>query len=156
MALNPLVDSRDVRFVLFELLEAEKLLKYPKFSHLDKDAFESTLDLAERIAVNYFYPSNAQGDKEGGCTYDPQTKEVTVPEGVKAAFKAYVEAGFLTMRVGQDFGGMDMPHTIGTACSEFFEAGNTAASMYCGLALGAALLIFLYGTQEQKMTYCPT
>ena len=155
MALNPLVDSRDVRFVLFELLEAEKLLKYSAFSHLDKDTFDSTLDLAEKIAVNYFYPSNAQGDKEGGCKYNPQTKEVTVPEGVKAAFRAYVEAGFLTMRVGQDFGGMGMPHTIGTACSEYFEAGNTAASMYCGLALGAALLIFLYGTQEQIMTYCP-
>ena len=155
MALNPLVDSRDVRFVLFEMLETEKLLKYPAFSHLDKDTFESTLDLAEKIAVNYFYPSNAVGDKEGGCKYNPETKEVTVPEGVKAAFKAYVDAGFLSLRVGQDFGGVGMPHAMGTACSEYFEAGNTAAHMYCGLALGAALLIFLFGTKEQIMTYCP-
>src|SRR4030042_300891 len=155
MALNPLVDSRDVRFVLFEMLEAEKLLQYPQFSHLDKETFESTLELAEKIAVNYFYPSNAQGDKEGGCKYNPETKEVTVPEGVKAALKAYNEAGFLSMRVSTELGGMGMPHAIATACNEYFEAGNTGAHMYAGLTMGAAYLISLYGTQEQTTTYCP-
>lgn len=154
MALNPLVDSRDVRFVLFEMLESEKLLKYPNFSHLDRDTFESTLDLCEKIAVNHFYPSNAQGDKEGGCKYDPATKKVTVPQVVKEAWQAYVNAGFLTMRVDAALGGMGMPDTIAVACSEYYEAGNTSAHMYVGLALGAALLISLYGTQEQIDTYC--
>jgi alkylation response protein AidB-like acyl-CoA dehydrogenase len=155
MALNQLVDSRDVRFVLFEMLEAEKLLKYDKFSHLDRDTMDETINLAERIAVDYFYPSNAEGDKQGGCTYDPAAKTVTVPDGVKAAFKAYVDAGFLSLRVDQAMGGMGMPDVIASACSEYFEAGNTAAHMYAGLALGAAYLISLYGTEDQIQTYCP-
>ncbi|MBN2161046.1 MAG: acyl-CoA dehydrogenase, partial [Spirochaetes bacterium] len=155
MALNPLVDSRDVRFVLFEMLEADKLLKFDKFSHLDMEAFESTLDLAEKIAVNHYYPANSAGDKEGGCTYDPKTKEVRVPDCIKEAYRAYIDAGFLMMRVGTDMGGMGMPDTVATACSEYFEAGCTAAHMYTGLILGASLLIFLYGTPEQIQTYCP-
>ena len=74
MALNPLVDSRDVRFVIFEMLELEKLIKYKRFAELDKDMFEETLNLAEKIAVDHFYTSNAEGDKTG-LKYNPETQQ---------------------------------------------------------------------------------
>lgn len=154
MAKNMLVDSRDVQFVLYEMLEVDKLTENPKFADHDKDIFNDTIELAERIAVQHFYPSNAAGDKEGGAKYNPETKEVTVTEGVKEAWKAYLEAGFLSLRIPVEYGGMGMPDIIATACSEYFEAGNTSAHMYSGLALGASLLIYLYGTEEQIATYC--
>ena len=56
MALNPLVDSRDIRFVLFEMLEVDKLgEKYPKYADYDKDMYEDILELAERLAVDKIY-----------------------------------------------------------------------------------------------------
>ena len=58
MASNPLVDSRDMRFVLFEMLQADRLTSHEKFSMFDRDMFESTLDLAEKIAVERVYPAN--------------------------------------------------------------------------------------------------
>jgi hypothetical protein len=52
MALNAIIDSRDVRFVLFEILELEKFTKkYPKYADYDRDTLEGALDLAEKIAV---------------------------------------------------------------------------------------------------------
>jgi hypothetical protein len=54
MALNPLVDSRDVRFVIFEMLELDKINRYECFAGMDRDIFEDTLNLAEKIAVGYF------------------------------------------------------------------------------------------------------
>ena len=51
MALNKLVDSRDVRFVLFELLDMESLKKFPRYADYDRDIYEDTLVLAEKIAV---------------------------------------------------------------------------------------------------------
>ena len=65
MALNPLVDSRDVRFVLFEMLEIEKFGRYPAYADFDRDVYEEIMQLAERIAVNDFYPTNREGDKTG-------------------------------------------------------------------------------------------
>ena len=59
MSLNPLVDSRDLRFVVFEMLELEKLNRFERFSDFDRDVYDDTLNLAEKIAVEQFYTSNA-------------------------------------------------------------------------------------------------
>lgn len=56
MALNPLLDSRDLRFALFEVLEADKFNQYEKFADFDRDTYEATLELAEQIAVELVYP----------------------------------------------------------------------------------------------------
>ncbi|HPC39987.1 MAG TPA: acyl-CoA dehydrogenase [Spirochaetota bacterium] len=152
MALNPLVDSRDVRFVLFELLEIEKLGQYPAYADFDRDMYEEILQLAERIAVNTFYPANREGDRIG-VSYDPQKKEVRTPDVFKPAYRAYVEAGFLNITGKPDHGGMGMPLTIGNACEEFFSAANGPLLGYPGLTRGAAELINNFGTDDQKRLY---
>ncbi|HQL44856.1 MAG TPA: acyl-CoA dehydrogenase N-terminal domain-containing protein, partial [Spirochaetota bacterium] len=72
MSLNPLVDTRDTRFVLFEVLGVDKLTQYPRFADFDKDTFEDVLNLAETIAVEQVYPANMDGDKIG-VKYEPDT-----------------------------------------------------------------------------------
>ncbi len=60
MALNSLVDVRDAKFVLFEMLEIDKLgEKYPQYADYDKDTMVSTYDLAEQIAIEQVYPASA-------------------------------------------------------------------------------------------------
>jgi alkylation response protein AidB-like acyl-CoA dehydrogenase len=153
MAKNQLVDSRDVRFVLYEMLGVDKLNeKFEKYADYDKDIYDSTIELAETIAVDKFYPSNAESDKEG-VIFDPSTNEVKVPQSTKDAVNALCEAGFITLSFDQDHGGMGMPGAVSTACLEYFNAGNTAAYMYAGVMSGAAHLIHTYGTEEQKALY---
>ncbi len=152
MALNPLIDSRDVRFVLFEMLEVEKLSEFPKYADYDRDMYEDTLNLIEKISVEEIYPTNAEGDKVG-VQYNPDTKEVKAPECFKPAYKAYTEAGFIALVDDVEDGGMGMPDAVSIACSEFSCSANIAFSMYPGLTHGAALLINNFGTQEQKDLY---
>ena len=152
MALNPLIDSRDVRFVLFEMLEVEKLSQYPKYADYDRDMYEDTLNLIEKIAVEEIYPTNAEGDKIG-IQYNPDTKEVKVPECFKPAYKAYTEAGFIALVDDVEDGGMGMPDAVSIASSEYSCSANIAFSMYPGLTHGAALLINNFGNQEQKDLY---
>ena len=143
MAVNPLVDSRDLRFVLFEMLEAEKLTQYEKFSDFDKDTFEATLELAEQIAVEQIYPINAEGDKEG-VKFDPKTKKVTIPESFKPAMSVFCEAGFPGLATAPEFGGMGMPFSIFSATSETFIAGSVAWYMFVQLSVGAMNLVRNY------------
>ena len=49
MSLNQLIDSRDVRFTLFEMLELEKLNRFDAFKDFDRSVYEDTLELAEKI-----------------------------------------------------------------------------------------------------------
>jgi alkylation response protein AidB-like acyl-CoA dehydrogenase len=152
MALNPLVDSRDVRFVLFEVLQADKLSKYDKFSGFDKDTYEATLELAEQLAVKRVYPANAEADKTG-AKYDPETKSVTIPEGYKSAMKLYKESGFSGLGNDPEWGGVGMPEVICRAVIDYFSAAAVAFIIYDTLKGGASRLIENFGSEDLKKTY---
>jgi hypothetical protein len=152
MAINPIVDSRDVRFILFEMLEIEKLSKHEKFSEFDKDTYEDVLNLAENIAVQKVYPINSIADKKG-TSYDPATKTVTIPDEYKAGLDAYYEAGFMSMPIEQENGGMGMPEVIYSATTDFFSCASVAFTMYPMLSVGALNMIthFLPESPEKKI-----
>ncbi len=152
MSLNPLVDSRDVRFVVFEMLEIDKINRYERFTELDRDMYEDTLNLAEKIAVDQFLTSNADGDKIG-LKYNSDTHEVKVPESFHKGFKAYIEAGFHNLAFPPEEGGMGMPVTIAFASQEYFNAGNTSLGMYCSTLTGTAHLLMAYGSEEVKKMF---
>ncbi|MFO7570733.1 MAG: acyl-CoA dehydrogenase [Smithellaceae bacterium] len=152
MALNPLLDSRDLRFVLFEALGADKLNQYEKFADFDKDTYEATLELAEQIAVEQVYPANAEADKIG-AKYDPETKTVTVPAGFHTAMATYRESGFSGLSNGAEYGGTGMPETIYRAVMEYFCAAGVAFSSYDTLKVGACNLIINHGSDELKKIY---
>jgi alkylation response protein AidB-like acyl-CoA dehydrogenase len=150
MAINPIVDSRDVRFILFEMLEADKLTQYEKYSAFDKDMFEDVLSLAETIAVEQVYPINAAADKKHAL-YKPDTKEVIIPEEYFPGLKAYYDAGFLGLTNDPEIGGMGMPECIGQAAMDYFSAASVAFSMYPALSVGALNLVknFYQGDDKQ-------
>ena len=147
MSLNPLIDSRDVRFTLFEMLELEKLNRYERFQDFDRSVYEDTLELAEKIAIQQFYPSNADGDKTG-LKFDAKTGEVKVPESFHKGFNAYVESGFHSLAIPQEIGGTGLPSSLSMACSEYFNAGNTSLTMYCGSITGAIAIIAPFANKE--------
>ncbi len=153
MALNPLVDSRDIKFVLFELLEVEKLSeRFPQYEDFDRETYDEFLSLAERIAVEQIYPASSLGDKEG-CTYDPETKEVKIPQSYKEPLDVYYEAGFIGVSDDPEIGGMGMPASIGVSCTEIMCAGSLPLLMYPGLSHGSMRLINNFGTDDLKKKY---
>jgi len=153
MALNPIVDTRDVKFIVFELLEADKLTEYSKFADFDKDTFDEVINLSEKIAVEQVYPVNMEADKEG-VKYKPETKEVIIPKVYKAGLDAYYEAGFLGISVDPEFGGMGMPDIIHQVTNDYFTSAGVAFSMYSALSIGALNLIKNFGADDTKYLIC--
>ncbi len=149
MAVNPIVDSRDVRFILFEMLEMDSLTKYPKFADFDRETFESVIDLAETIAVEKVYPINSAADKKHAI-YKPDTKEVIIPEEYFPGLDAYHEAGFLGIAVPQEMGGMGMPEVIFAVATDYFSCASVAFTMYPMLSIGAMNLVKNFYTGPDK------
>jgi len=154
MSLNQLVDSRDVRFTLFEMLELEKLSRFDRFKEIDRSVYEDTLELAEQIAIEQFYPSNRDGDANG-LKFDPKKNEVKVPESFHKGFKAYIDAGFHSLPFPAESGGSGLPSTISMAASEYFNAGNTSLNMYCGGIQGVIAVLGLFGSDELQRMFVP-
>ncbi len=155
MAVNQIIDTRDVRFVLFELLEIEKFIKkYPRYGDFDRNTLESTLDLAEKVAVEKIYPTFIESDRQG-CEYNPQTKEVKIPQCYHPALNAYYEAGFYGMIESPEIGGMGVPHCVQNAVGEIIGSGNNNITMYPGLSFGAMELIHAFGKNDLQELYIP-
>ena len=81
----------EIRFVLFDLLKAEKLAEMPGFADATPDVVEAVLEEAGEFAASELQPINHSGDEEG-CHFE--NGAVTTPKGFKEAYAKFVEGGW--------------------------------------------------------------
>ncbi len=145
-----LINRRDLQFLLYELLDAEKLAQYPRYAEHSRDTFDAALDLAEGLATSQFAPHNRKADLNEPQLVDGHVR--LIPE-VRPALRAYIEAGFMRAQLDYDADGMQLPHTIATACESYFQAANVGTAAYTMLSKGAANLLAAYASDEQKRLF---
>lgn len=143
----------DMRFFLEKVLDLPAYAHLPVFANVAGDTLEAILTEGARLCEEVLFPLNKSGDDEG-CTRHADGS-VTTPAGFKAAFQTYREGGWMAMNAPEAYGGMDMPHILGTALEEYRMAANQAFSMYPGLTMGAVAAILATGSEEQKSLYVP-
>lgn len=152
MSTTPLINDRNLDFLLYEFLDTEALLERPRYQEHSKDVFTATLETAKTIAEKYFANHNAKGDCNEP-TFDGEKVQM-IPE-TKEAWDAFAEAGFLAAHYDFDEGGMQMPEIILRAAMSYVSAANISSTGYGFLTLGAANLIHSFGSQESKDKYLP-
>ena len=144
---------RDIRFVLFELLDLEKhYAQLPGAEELSREVVDAMLGEAAKLIETVIAPLNRPGDEEG-CHWSPEG--VKTPKGFKDAYKQYYEAGLGSLAGDPEYGGQGLPPSLGLVCSEMVAAANNSFSMYPGLTNGAIAAISAHGTEEQKQAYLP-
>jgi alkylation response protein AidB-like acyl-CoA dehydrogenase len=146
----PLLNRRDLQFLLYELLEVERLTQYARYAEHGRETFDAALDLAENIAAAQFAPHNRKADLNEPELVDGRVR--LIPE-VKPALDAYNAAGFLRAHLDYAEDGMQLPHVIATACDSFFQAANVGTAAYTMLSKGAANLLSVYGSEAQKSRF---
>jgi len=147
---NLLVDKRDVKFVLFEQLAIEQLSNTARYADYSKDMYDMVLEQAWKLAENEMVPANRKGDEEG-CVWEDG--KVKVPESYHRPYQLYRQGDWLAISEDVDAGGQGFPVVMGLVAIEVFGAANLSLFLYPGLTHGAARLIEIYGTEEQKRTY---
>jgi len=146
---NLIVDERDQQFVLFELLEADRLCQKPIYAEFSREMFEMILTEAQKLAVNVIFPTLVQSDREG-CRLE--NGQVYVPKCFRQPFKLFCEGGWQAMSFPVESGGQGLPMSIRTAAHEWF-GHNFSFMTYPGTLEGAAHLIEVFGTEAQKRKY---
>ena len=142
----------DMRFVLFDLLDVEKLTELPDYDEATRDLVEAVLEEGSKLCEQTLFPLNLSGDEEG-CHFENGV--VRTPKGFKEAYDTFIEGGWCGLSCDPEYGGTGMPMTINTAMQEMICASNMSFGMYPGLSQGAYEAIHLYGTDEQKALYLP-
>ena len=145
-----LVDQRDARFVLFDLLNVQALAEHSRFPQLDRESLEMLLEEAKRFSEQRLFPLNIAGDRTG-AVYANGTVRAT--PGMRNAYGEFVQGGWLTMSEEADLGGQGLPEVVKFAAHELFLAANFPFMCFVNLTHDAAKLIDLFGTDEQKSVY---
>jgi alkylation response protein AidB-like acyl-CoA dehydrogenase len=146
---NQIVDERDQQFILYEMLEADKLCEHEKYADFSKDMFDMILTEAQKFATEEILPTLAESDKQG-CRLE--NGQVYVPECFHKPYKLFCEGGWIGMSVPPEEGGQGLPQTVTTAAVDWFYH-NFSFVAYPFATEGAAHLILTYGTEEQKRMY---
>ena len=144
---------RDIQFVMHELLDTEATFKQlPAYADLDVDTINAVVEEAGKFSSQVIFPLNHTGDQEG-CILNGT--EVTTPQGYKAAYKQYVEAGWPALSCDPEYGGQGLPVTLNNALYETLNTANLAWTMYPGLSHGAYDCLHEHGSDELKAQYLP-
>ena len=147
-----LVNRRDLAFVLYELLEVERLNARPRYADHSRDTFEAALDIAQRIAAEHFATHNRKADSNEP-TFDGERVHM-IPE-VRQALEVFCCAGLMAASRDYEQGGMQLPITIAQSCMAIFNAANVSTAVYPFLTIANANLIEAFGSEEQKRTWLP-
>jgi 3-(methylthio)propanoyl-CoA dehydrogenase len=144
-------DDRDLKFVLFEHMDINRILNYDRFTDFSRDDFGMILDEALKLCREVIGPTMQDGDRQG-LVYDNGT--VRVPSSFHDCWKVVAENGWLAMPVSPDYGGQGLPMCVAGAVAELMSGANIAFQIYAGLCAGAGHLIETYGTDDDKALFC--
>ncbi len=149
------IDMRDVRFLLFDVLKADKLAELPGFDDPDlgqgRELYDMILDEAYKLARTKISPVNAVGDKEG--VHLLPDNEVKMPDCFHGAYAALREGNWVAPSAPAEWGGIGLPEVIALATMEMFTGAAFAFMMTPGLSVGAANLIKEFGSDAMKAIY---
>lgn len=143
-------DVRDLKFVLFEYLDMDKLLTYEAFQDFDREDFSMIIDEGLKVCREVLGPAMQDGDREG-CSY--KDGRVTPPASFHECWRVMGENGWIGTSTNPQFGGQGLPAVVSGILGELFTGANFAFMTYPGLAIGNGRLIENFGTDEDRALF---
>ncbi|TDB82113.1 acyl-CoA dehydrogenase [Actinomadura sp. KC216] len=139
---------RDLEFNLFEVFRRQDLLGSGPYEDFDEDTARSVLDEVARLAEGPIAASFEDADRHPPV-FDPATGAVTLPEGFKKSFKAWMDAEWYRLDLVPELGGSRAPRSLIWAVAEQVLGANPAVYMFAS-GPGFAQILWHIGTPEQK------
>jgi alkylation response protein AidB-like acyl-CoA dehydrogenase len=139
---------RDIEFTLFEVFGRSQVLGTGPYAEVDEETARSILAEVERLATHELAESLLESDRTPPV-YDPATHTVTMPEGFKKSYQAYMDAEWWRMDLPEELGGTVVPPSLRWAVAELILGSNPAVHMYAS-GMAFAHVVYRLGTEEQR------
>ncbi len=143
----------DIAFALEHVVGYPDIAKLPGFEHADLETVVELLEQCGEFMTEAVAPTNRQGDVQGSRLQADGT--VVTPEGFKEVYQQYVEAGWGSVPLPEEFGGGGFPRTVGLVIQELMTSANMAFSLCPLLTQGAIEALLHYGNDDLKQRYLP-
>ena len=144
--------TADQRFVLDHVVRIADLAATDRFAAASDDVVDAVLEGVGQLAAGEWAPLLRAGDTVG-AKWTPEG--VVMPEGFVQAYRDYVEGGWGTIGVPEEFGGQGLPFAIQTAVLDTLGAANMGFALAPTLTVGAIESLVHHGSPEQQALYLP-
>ncbi|MQA78501.1 MAG: acyl-CoA dehydrogenase [Streptosporangiales bacterium] len=138
---------RDLQFNLFEVFRRQDLLGHEPFGELDEETARDILGEVDRLATGELAESLLDSDRNPPV-WDRDSGTVTLPEGFKRSYQAWMDAEWWRMDIPERIGGTMAPRSLKWAAAELVLGANPAVAMYA-TGPNFAHTIERLGTPEQ-------
>jgi alkylation response protein AidB-like acyl-CoA dehydrogenase len=139
-----------MRFVLDEVAGLPATSRLPGLEHATPEIVDQVLLAAARLASEVLAPLNAVGDRTGSVL---ENGVVRMPPGFREAYRQFADGGWNGLVFPAEWGGQDLPWTLGAAVAEMWNAANLTFQI-CPLLTQAVIDALLHhGTPEHKAVY---
>lgn len=143
---------REVKFVLKEWLDMEKLFSFPAYrDYYGVDDVDPIVDTTFKIARDVVGPIAKDTDQIGARFIDGK---VVTPDSFKKALATINEAGLGASNADREVEGR-LPYTIYLTNLEMLAAVNLSLIAYWGLSSGAISVIQEHGSDYLKQKFLP-
>ena len=142
----------DMLFCMKELAGLEAVSKLPGFEDAGIETAQAVLEECAKFNEGVVAPLNREGDRNPSFWKDGV---VTTTPGFKQAFRRFGEGGWQGLQHPSEFGGQNLPKTIGAACIEMLNSANLSFALCPLLTDGAIEALLTAGTPAQQALYLP-
>lgn len=143
----------DIAFALEHVAGYPEIANLPGFEHADLDTVVDLIEQCGEFMAEVVAPTNQTGDVQG-ARRQPDGSVLT-PDGFAEAYHQYVEAGWGSVPLPEQFGGGGFPRTVGLIIQELMTSANMAFALCPLLTQGAIEALLHYGDDAQKLRYLP-
>ncbi|RKN43129.1 acyl-CoA dehydrogenase [Streptomyces hoynatensis] len=139
---------RDIEFNLFEVLGRDGVYGTGPFSETDPETARTVLAEISRLAENELAASYEESDRTPPV-FDPETHSAPLPESFKKSYRAFMDAEWWRLSIGEELGGLTAPRSLVWSVAETVLGSNPAVWMY-GSGPTFARVLYDEATEEQR------
>ncbi|MEO7336065.1 MAG: acyl-CoA dehydrogenase N-terminal domain-containing protein, partial [Caldimonas sp.] len=143
---------KDMLFCMKELAGLEGVASLPGFEDAGLDTAQAVLEECASFTQGVIAPLNIEGDRNPSTWRDGS---VTTTPGFKEAFRHFAEGGWQGLQHPLEFGGQNLPKTIGAACIEMLNSANLSFALCPLLTDGAIEALLTAGSPAQQTLFLP-
>ncbi len=143
---------KEMLFAIRELAGLSEVTALPGCEEASAELVAQVLEEAGKFARDVLDPLNRHSDREGARLADGK---VTAPQGFKAAYQKFVEAGWNGLGGQPRHGGQGLPHLVAMPVEEIWSSACLSFCLGPMLTSGVLEALRIHGSREQQDLYCP-
>ncbi|MFX0206808.1 MAG: acyl-CoA dehydrogenase family protein [Candidatus Hodarchaeota archaeon] len=134
--------------------QISKIFKTMDFTKEEAEQNQMILEMVYDLAMNEIIEKEQEWDEEG-AHFDPETKQVSYPNGMMDLYKKCQENDLFAIIVPEEYDGFGLSYTLWTAVIELMARASLAFSMFFPSQSLTIEIINNFGTPEAKNKYLP-